>query len=62
MNSFGLQSATSTWIKQERKDNSPKNQLKAGDKKLKIDYLKHLKIEPKSIKKNNKSNEKSELT
>ena len=50
MNSFGMQSATSTWIKQEKKENSPKHSTKGGDKKLKIDYLKHLKLESKVIK------------
>lgn len=52
MNSFGLQSATSTWVKpNEKRDDSTKDHSKSTcGKKLKVNYLKHLKLESKIIK------------
>ena len=61
MNSFGPQSATSTWIKQEKKDNSPRNRSKhSGGKKLKIDYMKHLKLDSKVAKHHKKKDKTTE--
>lgn len=54
MSSFGLQSAKSTWIKPndgKSKPSPPKQHPKSScGKKLKVDYLKHLKLESNNVK------------
>jgi hypothetical protein len=56
MSSFGLQSVKSTWVKpSEGKNKLSPNRNSQGNskhvgKKLKVDYLKHLKLESKNIK------------
>lgn len=54
MSSFGLQSVKSTWVKPSKEKPSPSrhnhNKSTAGGKKLKVDYLKHLKLESKNLK------------
>lgn len=52
MSSFGMNSATSTWMKQnDKRSTSPKHQSKpsVGKNKLKVDCLKHLKLESKYL-------------
>ena len=52
MSSFGLQSVKSTWVKPNDKKSSPTryHHKSNGGKKLKVDYMKHLKLESKNAK------------